>query len=200
MAPCYRPAAMRPQALSVLLLMSGLISGCQQPEFIELTPDALEFSQRGEAKALRARALTHTKVALPNEKFSWSSKDDSIATVDADGKVTAVKSGQTEVVAKSGDVRATAPVEVRFVEKLVVTPREIILKEGDEAVELKVEAFDYRGKLIKGRSPTFRSKNLAVAAMGQNAVFPYGPGETVVEVRVDDLVESIEVKVAKSGR
>ena len=127
--------------------------------------------------------------------IAWSVKDPSIATIDATGKVKPLKSGHTEVIATHGSVTASVPLDVLFVEKVQVAPTEVTVKEGGESVELKVKAFDYQGRELKDRTPTYRSADQKIVSMGQNAVFGLAPGASIVEVQVDGVKASVKVVV-----
>ena len=54
--------------------------------------------------------------------ITWSSESTDIATVTADGLVTAVKAGQTTITAKCGDVEGTCTVIVKALGSITVTP------------------------------------------------------------------------------
>ena len=184
-----------------LTALAGLATlwGCHQPEYIEIKPDNLTLRQANNSIWLQAQALSHTGVQYPKAPIAWSVKDPRVAQVDSKGRLTPVSSGHTEVIAKTGSVTSSAPVDVLFVEKLEVLPTQLSLKEGGPSVELKVRAFDFRGHELRDRSPTFQSEAPAVASVGQNAVFPVGPGKARIKVQVDSLSQQVEVEVAKGS-
>ena len=72
------------------------------------------------ATLLLGRSATLTATVLPADatyrNVSWTSSDESIATVDATGKVTAVATGQATITAYSADASTTATCEVAVVE------------------------------------------------------------------------------------
>jgi len=179
-----------------------LLGACQQVDYIEVTPRQVVLRQLNNTVWLQAHPMSHTGVYYPKVQVAWTVKDPSIARVDASGKVSPIKSGGTEVVAHVGDIVAAVPVEVLFAEKISVEPRKLSLREGQQAVEFHVKAYDYLGRELKDRTPTFRSLNQEVVSMGQNAAFPVYGGATEVEVQVDDLKQRVEVTVegAKSKK
>lgn len=71
-----------------------------------------------------------------DKSLVWVSSDPSIATVDANGKVTAVSKGETTIKAMANDgsgVYATCNVEVmRYVERIDLNPSLIYLDQGDK--------------------------------------------------------------------
>ncbi len=190
------------KALRILLWCAVLpvASGCDPVDYIDVEPSLVVLSNKKDSKWLSAKAMSHTRVHYPNEKVSWSVKDPSIATVDEKGRITPLKSGNTEVVATHRNVKASVPVQVRFAEKMTVTPNPMTLTEGGGSQEFQVKVFDFDGRELKDRTATFISKDKEIVSMGQNAAFPVNPGQTQVEVRVEDLFQTLDVKVEKGSK
>ena len=82
----------------------------------------------GETKELKASPETLT--------FTWESLNEDIATVSADGVVTAVAEGATSVVAKAGDVSFS--VEIIVQTKVAITGVKFRDLDGEEEYELAV--------------------------------------------------------------
>lgn len=187
-------------------LLSGiavcLLAGCGKPEYIELKPDTLVLRVRNDSIWMQARAISHTGVQYPKTRVYWKIKDPTVAAVDETGRVTPLKSGLTEVVGSAGQVTAAAPVEVLFAEKMTVSPNPLVLTEGSGSVDVQVKVFDYRVRELRDRTATFKSMNKEVLSMGQNAAFPVAAGTTQLQIQVEQLVQTIEVKVegAKTAR
>lgn len=182
---------MRP-TLPLLLLLAA---GCDRIDYIRIEPSAIVLKQANNEVWLSAKAMNNQGRQAERASIGWSSADPSIATVDDKGKVKPVKSGSTEIIARHGKVEARATVDVLFVEKVEVDPKEVTVVEGGPSVELKVKAFDHRGKELKDRTPTFHSTAAKVVSMGQNAVFGLAPGEGEVVVQVDGVKASVKVTV-----
>lgn len=70
-----------------------------------------EMMKPGDTLTLSAQAFP-ISVNLKDAKVTYSSSDDAVATVDADGKVTAVKEGSVKIVAESGAHKAECSIEV----------------------------------------------------------------------------------------
>lgn len=198
---CYGVPPMRPAPLVATLLLalaSGI--GCVKADFIEITPDVVTLKQKNNMVWLRAMVKSHNGQEYPQARPSWSVRDPSIAQVDEAGKLTPVKSGRTEVVASYGDISASIPVEVLYAEKMKVTPANATLDPDGEPVEFSVQVFDYMGRELRDRTPSFKSLDQKVLTMGQNAAHPGQPGSTKVEVRVDELIQFVDVSVGKGRR
>lgn len=184
--------------VAVVGLTLAFAAGCSaNVDYIDIEPDVAILKQRNGLVWLRARAMSHTGVHYPQVTVSWSVTDPSVAQVDSTGKLTPVKSGRTEVVAKVGDVIAAIPVEVILAEKLRVEPNPLVLREFGQPTDLRVTVYDYRGRELRDRTPTFHSLDPKVLTMGQNAAHPGKAGTTEVEVRVDALVDRVKVQVQK---
>lgn len=82
------------------------------PASIALVPDSVELSNLGDTLTLVATVLDADGNEISGAAVSWSSSDESIATV-LDGLVTAVASGTATITATAGDLKASAVVVVR---------------------------------------------------------------------------------------
>ena len=188
---------MRRSAMRLILICPLLCTllACEKVDYLELAPEAVVLKQPKGEVWVQAKAMSHTGVQAPRVMIGWSIKDPSIATVDEKGKVRPLKSGHTEVVATHKSITASVPVDVLYVEKVEVEPKEVTVTEGGDPVELKAIGLDYLGRPLKDRSPTFHSSDPKVVSMGQNAVFGLAPGSGVVEVQVDGAKASVKVVV-----
>jgi len=100
-----------------LLLFTGftlmVFSGCgEEPppvESITLVPEKFIFFDIGEKKQLIATVLPENA----NTNIIWTSSNESAATVDNNGLVTAVNWGQSTITAKAGEKSATCEVRVQ---------------------------------------------------------------------------------------
>jgi hypothetical protein len=189
------------KALRLLPLLTLLaLSSCDQVDYLDVQPSAVVLRHKNDGKWLSAKAMSHTRVHYPNERVSWSVKDPTVAAVDEKGRITPLKSGITEVVARHNKITASVPVEVRFAEKMTVSPEKLSLNEGGPSTELVVKVFDFQGRELKDRNPTFAAKDKEVVSMGQNAAFPVNAGQTEVLVRVEELEQRVSVTVAAEKR
>lgn len=183
---------LRPALLPLLLVGAACSS---QVDYIALEPAQVTFKSPNEQVWMIGRAMSHTGTHYSKLKVTWSVKDESVAKVDETGKVTPVKSGRTELVARLGDVTAAVPVEVLFAEKLEVSPANVELTMVGDSKELVTRVFDHEGRELRDRAVTFKSLRPEVVSMGQNAAFAVGKGEGQVEVKVGTLTRTVAVKV-----
>jgi uncharacterized protein YjdB len=175
-------------------------AACDKIDYIELDPAEIVLRQPNNEVWLVAHGKSRQGRPGIRVVVGWSSADPSIATVDNTGKVRPVKSGHTEIIAKYRDVEARVPVDVLYVEKVAVEPKELTLVENGESVELHAKAFDYRGKEIKDRTPTFNGSDPKVISVAQNAVFGMAPGNATITVQVDSIKTTVPVTVEKEKK
>ncbi|MBK7864015.1 MAG: Ig-like domain-containing protein [Archangiaceae bacterium] len=186
---------MRRLSLGLLVLAAA---ACDKIDYIELEPSEVVLKQPNNEAWLVAHGKSRQGRPGLRVVVGWSSADPSIATVDNTGKVKPVKSGHTEIVAKYKDVEARVPVDVLYVEKVAVEPTELKLVQDGESVELHAKAFDYRGKELKDRTPTFNGSDAKVISVAQNAVFGMGAGNATVTVQIDGIKTTVPVTVEKA--
>ena len=120
-----------------------------------------------------------TPEGATDKTVTWSSSNDRVATVDANGKVKAVGNGEAKITAKAGDKTATCKVLVSTLASGVTLDRtELSMKVGDSPVTLvaKVTPDDATDKTV-----TWRSSNEKVATVDANGkVTAVGNGEATI--------------------
>ena len=121
----------------LLMVLAVLALGALQPlgaqskkdpkSYVQVTPDAgtLQVGQQGQ---LRAAVLDPVGFDLAHRKVTWRSSDESIATVNSTGLVTALAPGAVTIVAKSGAALGTAAITVQ---SMNTAPILTILEPGD---------------------------------------------------------------------
>ena len=199
-------------ALSFVACGGVTISGVALPESMNLEKGAtqqlqLEYSAEGEVAA--------DKVAEAAGKLTveWSSSDESIVTVDADGVVTAVSAGKAYVTATVKDKDGlTATTLVR----VAVTPTGVEAPETLELVTNGENAKNLDAKIVPedatGVKLAYESSDENVATVDENGVVTaVADGECVItayvvsdtdDVAVDTAVvesESVDAASADSG-
>lgn len=183
-------------ALAILSLTA--LCGCERIDYIELAPAEVTFKQANNSAWLEAKCMARNGVRAVKARVEWSTKDPAIATVDNKGLVKPVADGETEVIAKVGDVEARVPVRVIYVDRITVEPAELTLKDTDDAAKVKVTAYRKDGKVITDRATTFTSRDLKIVRVaGEGALMPLDPGTTTVDVQVDGAKSSLSVTVVE---
>ena len=126
------------------------------------------------------------KIAKASEKLTleWSSSDESVASVDATGLVTAVAAGEADITAKIADteISASCTVKVEVPVDAVTAPENLEFTEGDEgkSLDAKITPEDATNVMLK-----YESSDEAVATVDENGVVtPVAAGECVIKTSV----------------
>jgi hypothetical protein len=189
---CYAPQRMRTLALISVVLCSA----CEKIDYIDLVPAEVIFKQPKDEKWMEAKCMARSGARATRTPVTWSVKDSSIATVTGKGLLKPVADGDTEVIARVGDVEARAAVQVIYVDHIEVEPKELTIKEGTESVHVKVKAFRKNGKELPDRKPMYSSADRKIVQIvGDNAILPLDPGTTTVKIQVEGATASVQVTV-----
>jgi hypothetical protein len=195
---------MRPALATALVLV--FLSACERVDYIEIVPSVLEFKQRGQQQYLETRAMARNGVRAVKARVTWKVADPSVVSIDTKALVKPLASGDTELVATYDDVEAHVPVRVLFVERIEVEPKLLVLTEGQESTPLTVRTFGKGDRLYTDRVATLSVRDPAIARSVTNpggagsALLPLDPGETTVDVQVDGIKASVQVRVEKDKK
>ena len=147
-------------------------------------------------KATETETLSATVLpeSTTDKTVTWSTSDAKVATVDANGKVTAVAVGTTTITATCGSVSATCAVTVE------ATPAEEIKVEISqpsvtvgETITLKVEIYP---ATTTDKNLTFSSSNPDVAVVDEDGnVTAVGVGEAIITIVCGDVTTTITITV-----
>ena len=136
---------------------------------------------KGSSEILKATVLPSDAT---DQAVKWSSDNPSIATVDQNGRVTGVNSGDATITASAGDVSATCQVSV-FIPATSITlnSSSVTLKVGETALlEATVHPEDASDKNV-----IWYSSNPDVAAVDGGRITAVGFGQTVITAQVGTL-------------
>ena len=152
-------------ATSAAVAGTAAVTVKQVVESVRVAPDSVTFVAIGDTVRLVAEALDSNGHAVVSAQFEWSS-DDSVATVDATGLVTAAGNGSTTVTARSGALGASALVTVeQVVAEVRVSPDSVRLVAIGDTVRFVAEAVDSNGYPVADSEFDYRSSNEAVASV-----------------------------------
>ena len=130
---------------------------------------------------LSAEVLDQNGQPMSGAAVTWSSGDESVATVDASGLATAVGNGEVAVTAASGSASGSASVTVaQVVATVAVSPASASLEVGD-TLRLSAEATDANGHAVAGAEFAWSSGDESVATVdGAGLVTAVSEGEAAV--------------------
>ena len=169
-------------------------------------PETLTMSYLGSPKTEFTMSVGDDSIPLTasggSGSYTWSSSDESIVTVDADGKVSAVSAGQATITVTDGSGKGTCMVRVKggtSSGQTTTTPSSSAPKlsstdftthVGDPDVQLKVSGTT--------SSVTWASKNTGIATVsGSGVVKAVSAGTTTITATVDGKVLECIVRVTK---
>ncbi len=175
-----------------VLALALLLSACDRPARIALDPQSVRLYGKGQSLKVHASAFARSGKPLPGEICKWSSSDEKVATVAGphnEATVTAIGPGTAAARCAIGSLAAEAAIVVRIVAKVEVAPERVELKMLDrpEPVALEVRAYDSEGRPLSGRVVLTRCLDESVCrGDGRGQLWAVGPGESRVDVEVDD--------------
>lgn len=185
----------------LLLLIAGILpvfaitTSCAEDVIsatqIRLEPDEIEMYV-GDMERLSATVFPEN---ITDKSLTWSSSDESIATVSSDGIVTAISSGTAQIYAHAGSVEAICKVTVSLpVESLQLDKEYIELVTG-ESVTLKVSITpDNADAEIK-----WESSSPQIASVSEDGqVTALSEGETTIRANASGIYASCIVKVKQN--
>ena len=161
---------------------------------VTLSQDKADLTKVGETLQLTA---TVKPSYADNKTITWKSSDEKVATVDKDGKVTAVANGTATITATSADGKhsATAAITVKIApEKLTLTAENKTLTKVGETLQItaKIEPDNAYDKLI------WKSSDERVATVDADGkVTAAGSGKAIITATTEDskLSESVTITV-----
>ena len=180
------------------------ISASLIPQGITLTVAEKQIPATGitlnkeSTKITRGKTETLKATVTPKDttdKVAWSSDNEEVATVDANGKVTGVAAGTANITAKAGEQTATCEVTVEWIPVTSVTlaQTEYTIVRGKTATItttiLPANASD--------QNKVYHSENEKVAKVAYGQITAVGVGTTEITVTVDGVVARGTVTVTE---
>ncbi|MGD2135056.1 MAG: Ig-like domain-containing protein, partial [Gemmatimonadales bacterium] len=187
---------------AVLAAVSGITAEVEfvvQQVVTAVTVDQVDLLFRTIGAQIQVSAAAEDANGFPvsDATITWTSEDESIATVSSTGLITAVSAGETVVYASSGGFSAAVAVTVRqAVAEVVVTPDAATIPSLDGTVQLSAAAFDASGTAITDVAVVWGSADVAVVKVDETGlVTAVGNGTTEVLATVEGVSGSATVTV-----
>jgi uncharacterized protein YjdB len=166
-------------------------------ESIVVSP-AISTVAIGSKVSLNAQVLDATGTAVTDRPVHWASQDVEIATVSADGTVTAKKVGTVQIAASTGGQSGLAQVTVTTtpVASIHVSPGNKALF-VEESFQFTAETRDASGNVLTGRPVTWSSNNEGVATVSAiGLVTALSPGGAIITATAEGKSAPASVTVA----
>ena len=133
---------------------------------INVTPATAQLASIGATVQLTAAVLDQRGQPMAGVSVTWGSSDPSVASVGANGTVTAVANGPASITATSGSASGSANVTVaQQPVRIDVSPGTASLSSIGQTVQFTAEAFDANGHAVADASFTWSSSNTSVATV-----------------------------------
>ncbi len=181
----------------IALLAAAALAACgPSVKKVVVEPPAVALDQKGGTAVFKASARDDKDAPVAQGvKIAWSSSAPLVASVDENGKVTALKSGEATITAAAGQVKGTAKVQVSIPATATVTPALLTLKPGEGAT-LDLKVADDSGKPIAApRNVVWSSSDTATATVANGKVLAGGAGKAIVTASVGTLRAEAAVTV-----
>lgn len=138
----------------------------QQVSAVAVTPAADTMVERDTLR-IAAEATDANGHVVAGAEFTWSSGDEAVARVDADGLVTGVGAGEVEVTASSSGVagRAELLVEAPVATAVTVAPDTLEFTALADTVRLMAEVRDQIGRVMEGEPVAWASGDTMAATV-----------------------------------
>ena len=155
----------------------------------------------GVGATLMYDALIEDPAGFPiddDRSVDWSTSDDDIATIDANGEVTGVAEGDVEIIASIDGVEGSAPLFVTDadVESLQITPLNPPAIPEAGQLQLQATPYDVEGNPLQGHSAQWTTSNPDVATVDdQGLVLGIAEGETSITASIDSVEDSLDIAV-----
>ena len=177
------------------------ITVMQAASSISVTPPSATLESVGETVQLEAVVYDMEDAVLPEAQVAWSNIDPSVATVDANGLVTAVSNGDAQIKASSGGISATAEITVmQTASSIAITPPSATLESVGATVQLEAVVHDMEGAVISGAPVEWSSDDPAVAAVDtKGLVTAVSNGSAQISATSGSASETAEITVMQSA-
>ncbi|MYH19104.1 MAG: hypothetical protein F4132_08345 [Gemmatimonadetes bacterium] len=147
---------------------TATVSVEQEASSIEISPSAITISQVGGTGRFTAVVYDANNRPILVAAVVWSSSNPEIATVDANGRLTAVSRGSALITASSGGVSTSRPVFVevpRVPSRVVLNVTEATLATVGQSLQLDAQVYDSAGAAIPGAAVAWTSSRPEIATV-----------------------------------
>ena len=162
---------------------------------VAVEPESASIEE-GEEQQFSAKALTSDGMEIPDVEFTWSSSDEMVAMVDADGLATGVGAGEAMITAAADSVSGMATLTVTeppppppVVDRVAVSPSSPSIEEG-ETQRFTATAYTSDNEVISGKTFSWTSSNTTVATVNPSSgtattAMGVNEGSTTIRAEVD---------------
>ncbi len=164
---------------------------------VSVSPPSSTLVSLGETVQFSAQVRDESGNAMTGAGVSWSSSNNSVATVSSSGMGTAASDGTATIRATAGSATGTASLTVaQAVASVAVTAPDDTLKALGITSTLTAEPKDARGNAVAGKTATWSSSNTGTATIDSGGtVTAVANGTTTITATVDGIDGIFELVV-----
>jgi PGF-pre-PGF domain-containing protein len=166
---------------------------------IEIMPPAVTV-EVNETVEFSATVFDQFGSAMTGVEIAWTSSDEAIGTIDANGTFTALAAGTADVTATAGNVTGSATVTVEapaepVLDSIQITPTGATIVIGDTQ-RFIVTARDQDGNVMSGVAVNWTSSDETVGAIDADGIFSaLAEGTATVTATVENITATANVTV-----
>ncbi len=167
------------------------------PARIMIVPSTATLTAIGQTVQLTASVVDQNDSTISEAAVAWTSSDTMIATVSAEGVVTARKNGDARITATSGDVSASAGITVsQTVARIIITPSSVRLTTAQRTIQLEAAVLDQNDMPVTEAILVWASSDTSVAAVdAEGLVTAIMNGDARITATLGDESASADVTV-----
>ena len=170
------------------------------PTRIAVTPSSHTLEAIGATVQLTATVRDQRNNDMSGQTITWSSGNETVATVSGTGLVTAVGNGMAEITAKSGSLSANATITVAspVATSITVEPSSHTLEMIGATVQLTATVRDQNENVMMDVTVTWSSGDESVATVSdQGLVTATGNGMAEITAQVGDAMGTAAITVSE---
>ncbi len=140
---------------------------------VTVSRESVRLYAPGETAHLRASAYDQDDTQVLEAEFTWTSSNTSVATVDSEGVVRAVREGTARITASSGNKSATAVVTIsipRTPDRVTVSPSSARLQTAGATIQFSATVYNNRNYAIPNPTVTWSSSDNGIASVSSSGL------------------------------
>ena len=182
---------------------TATVTVAQEAGSVEVTPSGAILRSVGQSAQFNAVVYDTGGSAIPGAVVVWSSSEPEVATVDANGLVTAVSDGTTQITATSSGFMTSWSVHVmipRLAARIELDVYETTLTSVGQSVQLHASVFDGEGEAIPWASVFWSSSHPLVATVNDSGhIIAVSNGITEIRASVSGISAYATISVFVEG-
>ena len=161
---------------------TATVTVAQVAAAVSLSDSALTFASLADTTQLTATATDGNGETIPSPAITWTTSNDTVATVSSTGLVTAITNGTAVITATSGSASATASVTVAQVAAtLSLSDSTLKFYSLPDTTQLTATVADANGEVIDGATVTWATSAASVVTVSSTGlVTSVGDGSATI--------------------